>query len=118
MISVIGLISAIGLFLYGLLAHKAKVVALPCCCMAVTSIVWMIVFNPSNKVDSLKPSTKKKIHRISFFCMIASLVGLLASIRYSDMIDTDLATHIFITITILSGIISGFFRRYRNQWRE
>jgi hypothetical protein len=59
MISIIGLIVAAGIFLVALASNRAKLVALPCGIMAVASIVWMIVFNPSNRLDSLKPSTKK-----------------------------------------------------------
>ncbi len=69
---------AVGIFLVALASQRAKLVALPCGIMAVTSIVWMIVFNPSNRLDSLKPSTKKSVYRASFFCMIASFVGLIA----------------------------------------
>ena len=118
MISIIGLVVAAGVFLVALASHRANLVALPCGIMAATSIIWMIVFNPSNKLDSLKPSIKKIIYRISFFCMIACLVGLLAAIRYSNMLDTDIAAEIFSVIAIISAIIFGFFRRYKSQWTE
>ena len=52
MISIIGLVVAVGIFLVALASHRAKLVALPCGIMAVASIVWMIVFNPSNRLDS------------------------------------------------------------------
>ena len=118
MISIIGLVVAVGIFLVALASHRAKLVALPCGIMAVSSIIWMIVFNPSNKLDSLKPSTKKSIYRGSFFCMIASFVGLLAAIRYSYMMDTDIAAQIFSVLFIISAIILGFFRRYKSQWKD
>lgn len=118
MISVIGLVVAVGIFLVALASHRAKLVALPCGIMAVSSIIWMIVFNPSNRLDSLKPSTKKSIYRGSFFCMIASFVGLLAAIRYSYMMDTDIAAQIFSVLFIISAIILGFFRRYKSQWED
>lgn len=118
MISVIGLVVAVGIFLVALASHRAKLVALPCGIMAVSSIIWMIVFNPSNRLDSLKPSTKKSIYRGSFFCMIASFVGLLAAIRYSYMMDTDIAAQIFSVLFIISAIILGFFRRYKSQWKD
>lgn len=118
MISIIGLVVAVGIFLVALASHRAKLVALPCGIMAVTSIVWMIVFNPSNRLDSLKPSTKKSVFRASFFCMIASFVGLIAAIRYSYMLDTDIVAQIFSVLFIISAIILGFFRRYKSQWIE
>ena len=59
MISIIGLVVAVGLFLLALMSHRAKLVALPCGILAAASIVWMIVFNPSNKLDSLKPSYRR-----------------------------------------------------------
>ena len=118
MISIIGLVVAVGIFLVALASHRAKLVALPCGIMAVSSIIWMIVFNPSNKLDSLKPSTKRSIYRSSFFCMIASFVGLLAAIRYSYMMDTDIAAQIFSVLFIISAIILGFFRRYKSQWKD
>lgn len=116
MISIIGLVVAAGLFLIGLASHRANLVALPCGVMAAACIVWMIVFNPSNKLDSLRPSTKRSVYRASFFCMIASFVGLIAAIRYSDMRDTDIAAEIFSVLFILSAVIFGFFRRYKSQW--
>ena len=118
MISIIGLVVAVGIFLVALASHRAKLVALPCGIMAVASIVWMIVFNPSNRLDSLKPSTKKSVYRASFFCMIASFVGLIAAIRYSYMLDTDIVVQIFSVLFIISAIILGFFRRYKSQWIE
>lgn len=118
MISIIGLVVAAGIFLVALASHRAKLVALPCCIMAVTSIVWMIVFNPSNRLDSLEPSTKKSVYRASFFCMIASFVGLIAAIRYSYMLDTDIVAQIFSVLFIISAVILGFFRRYKSQWTE
>lgn len=118
MISIIGLVVAVGIFLVALASHRAKLVALPCGIMAVASIVWMIVFNPSNRLDSLKPSTKKSVYRASFFCMIASFVGLIAAIRYSYMLDTDIVAQIFSALFIISAIILGFFRRYKSQWIE
>lgn len=118
MISIIGLIVAAGIFLVALASNRAKLVALPCGIMAVASIVWMIVFNPSNRLDSLKPSTKKSVYRASFFCMIASFVGLIAAIRYSYMLDTDIVAQIFSVLFIISAIILGFFRRYKSQWTE
>ncbi len=118
MISIIGLVVAAGIFLVALASHRAKLVALPCGIMAVASIVWMIVFNPSNKLDSLKPSTKKSVYRASFFCMIASFVGMIAAIRYSYMLDTDIVAQIFSALFIISAIILGFFRRYKSQWQE
>ena len=118
MISIIGLVVAVGIFLVALASHRAKLVALPCDIMAVASIVWMIVFNPSNRLDSLKPSTKKSVYRASFFCMIASFVGLIAAIRYSYMLDTDIVAQIFSVLFIISAIILGFFRRYKSQWIE
>ena len=118
MISIIGLVVDVGIFLVALASHRAKLVALPCGIMAVTSIVWMIVFNPSNRLDSLKPSTKKSVYRASFFCMIASFVGLIAAIRYSYMLDTDIVAQIFSVLFIISAIILGFFRRYKSQWIE
>jgi|GEM_PF-3457412 len=118
MISIIGLVVAAGIFLVAMASHRAKLVALPCCIMAVASIVWMIVFNPSNRLDSLKPSTKKSVYRASFFCMIASFVGLIAAIRYSYMLDTDIVAQIFSVLFIISAIILGFFRRYKSQWIE
>lgn len=118
MISIIGLVVAVGIFLLALISHRAKLVALPCGILAAASIVWMIVFNPSNKLDTLKPSTKRSIYRASFFCMIACFVGLIAAIRYSYMMDTDIAAHIFSVLVIISAIILGFFRRYKSQWKE
>ena len=118
MISIIGLVVAVGIFFVALVSHRAKLVALPCGIMAAASIIWMIVFNPSNKLDSLKPSTKRSIYRASFFCMIACVVGLLAAIRYSDMLDTDIAARIFSALAIFSAIIFGFFRRYKSQWTD
>ena len=118
MISFIMLIVAAGIFLIALASHRAKLVALPCGIMAASSIIWMIVFNPSNRLDSLNPSTKKSIYRGSFFCMIASFVGLIAAIRYSYMMDTDIAAKIFSAIFIISAVILGFFRRYKSQWKE
>ena len=118
MISIIGLIVAAGIFLVALASNRAKLVALPCGIMAVASIVWMIVFNPSNRLDSLKPSTKKSVYRASCFCMIASFVGLIAAIRYSYMLDTDIVAQIFSVLFIISAIILGFFRRYKSQWTE
>ena len=118
MISIIGLVVAVGIFLVALASHRAKLVALPCGIMAVASIVWMIVFNPSNRLDSLKPSTKKSVYRASFFCMIASFVVLIAAIRYSYMLDTDIVAQIFSVLFIISAIILGFFRRYKSQWIE
>ena len=118
MISIIGLVVAVGIFLVALASHRVKLVALPCGIMAVASIVWMIVFNPSNRLDSLKPSTKKSVYRASFFCMIASFVGLIAAIRYSYMLDTDIVAQIFSVLFIISAIILGFFRRYKSQWIE
>ena len=118
MISIIGLVVAAGIFLVALASHRAKLVALPCGIMAVASIVWMIVFNPSNRLDSLKPSTKKSVYRASFFCMIASFVGLIAAIRYSYMLDTDIVAQIFSVLFIISAVILGFFRRYKSQWIE
>ncbi len=118
MISIIGLVVAVGIFLVALASHRAKLVALPCGIMAVASIVWMIVFNPSNRLDSLKPSTKKSVYRASFFCMIASFVGLIAAIRYSYMLDTDIVAQICSVLFIISAIILGFFRRYKSQWIE
>ena len=116
MISIIGLVVAVGLFLLALISHRAKLVALPCGILAAASIVWMIVFNPSNKLDSLKPSTKRSIYRASFFCMIASFVGFIAAIRYSYMLDTDIVAQIFSALFIISAVILGFFRRYKSQW--
>lgn len=118
MISIIGLVVAVGIFLVALASHRAKLVALPCGIMAVTSIVWMIVFNPSNRLDSLEPSTKKSVYRASFFCMIASFVGMIAAIRYSYMLDTDIVAQIFSVLFIISAVILGFFRRYKSQWQE
>ena len=118
MISIIGLVVAAGIFLVALASHRAKLVALPCGIMAVASIVWMIVFNPSNRLDSLKPSTKKTVYNVSFFCMIASLGGLIATIRYSYLLDTDIAAEIFIVLFFISAIIFGFFRRYKSQWTD
>lgn len=118
MISIIGLVVAVGIFLVALASHRAKLVALPCCIMAVASIVWMIVFNPSNRLDSLEPSTKKSVYRASFFCMIASFVGMIAAIRYSYMLDTDIVAQIFSVLFIISAVILGFFRRYKSQWIE
>lgn len=118
MISIIMLIMAIGLFLFGLASHRANLIALPCGVLAATSIIWMIVFNPGNRLDSLKPSTKKSIYRISFFCMIAFFIGLIAAIRYSYMTDTDIATRILSTLFFISAVILGFFRRYKSQWTE
>ena len=118
MISIIGLVVAVGIFLVALASHRAKLVALPCGIMAVASIVWMIVFNPSNRLDSLKPSTKKSVYRAGFFCMIASFVGLIAAIRYSYMLDTDIVAQIFSVLFIISAVILGFFRRYKSQWIE
>ena len=118
MISIIGLVVAVGLFLLALMSHRAKLVALPCGILAAASIVWMIVFNPSNKLDSLKPSTKRSIYRASFFCMIASFVGFIAAIRYSYMLDTDIVAQIFSALFIISAVILGFFRRYKSQWTE
>ena len=118
MISIIGLVVAVGLFLLALISHRAKLVALPCGILAAASIVWMIVFNPSNKLDSLKPSTKRSIYRASFFCMIASFVGFIAAIRYSYMLDTDIVAQIFSALFIISAVILGFFRRYKSQWTE
>ena len=74
--------------------------------------------NPSNRLDSLKPSTKKSVYRASFFCMIASFVGLIAAIRYSYMLDTDIVAQIFSVLFIISAVILGFFRRYKSQWIE
>ena len=118
MISIIGLVVAVGLFLLALASHRAKLVALPCGILAAASIVWMIVFNPSNKLDSLKPSTKKSVYKASFFCMIACFVGLIAAIRYSYMLDTDIVAQIFSALFIISAVILGFFRRYKSQWTE
>ena len=118
MISIIGQVVAVGIFLVALASHRAKLVALPCGIMAVASIVWMIVFNPSNRLDSLEPSTKKSVYRASFFCMIASFVGLIAAIRYSYMLDTDIVAQIFSVLFIISAVILGFFRRYKSQWIE
>ena len=118
MISIIGLVVAAGIFLVALASHRANLVALPCGIMAAASIVWMIVFNPSNKLDSLKPSTKRSIYRAGFFCMIVSFVVLIAAIRYSYMSDTDIAAQIFSVLFIISAIILGFFRRYKSQWKE
>jgi len=118
MISIIGLVVAVGIFLVALASHRVKLVALPCGIMAVASIVWMIVFNPSNRLDSLRPSTKKSVYRASFFCMIASFVGLIAAIRYSYMLDTDIVAQIFSVLFIISAVILGFFRRYKSQWTE
>jgi hypothetical protein len=118
MISIIGLVVAVGIFLVALASHRVKLVALPCGIMAVASIVWMIVFNPSNRLDSLRPSTKKSVYRASFFCMIASFVGLIAAIRYSYMLDTDILAQIFSVLFIISAVILGFFRRYKSQWTE
>lgn len=118
MISIIGLVVAAGIFLVALASHRANLVALPCGIMAVACIVWMIVFNPSNRLDSLKPSTKRSICRASFFCMIASFVGLIAAIRYSYMLDTDIVAEIFSALFIISAVMLGFFRRYKSQWTE
>ena len=109
MISIIMLVVAVGIFLLALASHRANLVAVPCGIMAAASIIWMIVFNPSNRLDSLKPSTKKSVYRASFFCMIASFVGLIAAIRYS---------YIFSVLFIISAVILGFFRRYKSQWTE
>ena len=118
MISIIMLVMAVGIFLLALPSHRANLVALPCGILAASSIIWMIVFNPSNRLDSLGASTKKKIYRISLFCMIASIVVLIAAIRYSDEADTDIVARIFSALTIISAVISGFFRRYKSQWKE
>ena len=72
--------------------------------------------NPSNRLDSLKPSTKKTVYNVSFFCMIASFGGLIATIRYSYLLDTDIAAEIFIVLCFISATIFGFFRRYKSQW--
>lgn len=74
--------------------------------------------NPSNRLDSLKPSTKKTVYNVSFFCMIASFGGLIATIRYSYLLDTDIAAEIFIVLFFISAIIFGFFRRYKSQWTD
>jgi uncharacterized membrane protein YfcA len=50
--------------------------------------------------------------------MIASFVGLIAAIRYSYMLDTDIVAQIFSVLFIISAIILGFFRRYKSQWTE
>jgi hypothetical protein len=50
--------------------------------------------------------------------MIASIVVLIAAIRYSDEADTDIVARIFSALTIISAVISGFFRRYKSQWKE
>ena len=118
MISIIGLVVAAGIFLVALASHRASLVAVPCGIMAAACIIWMIVFNPSNRLDSLKPSTKKSVYRACFFCMIASFVGLIAAIRYSYMLDTDIVAQIFSVLFIISAIILGFFRRYKSQWTE
>jgi len=118
MISIITLVMAVVIFLIALASHRAKLVAVPCGFLAASSIFWMIVFNPSNRLDSLKPSTKKTIYRISFFSMVACFVGLIAAIRYSYMMDTDIAARIFCALIVVSGIICGFFRRYKSQWKE
>ncbi len=118
MISIIMLVVAVGIFLLALASHRANLVAVPCGIMAAASIIWMIVFNPSNRLDSLKPSTKKSVYRASFFCMIASFVGLIAAIRYSYMLDTDIVAQIFSVLFIISAVILGFFRRYKSQWTE
>ena len=114
MISIIGLVVAAGIFLVAMASHRASLVAVPCGIMAAASIIWMIVFNPSNRLDSLKPSTKKTIYRISFFCMIAFFVIFIAAIRYSYMADTDIVAKIFSALTIISAVMLGFFRRYKS----
>lgn len=118
MISIIMLVMAVGIFLLALPSHRANLVALPCGILAASGIIWMIVFNPSNRLDSLEASTKKTIYRISLFCMIASIVVLIAAIRYSDEADTDIVARIFSALMIISAVISGFFRRYKSQWKE
>lgn len=118
MISIIMLVVAVGIYLLALASHRANLVAVPCGIMAAASIILMIVFNPSNRLDSLKPSSKKTIYRISFFCMIASIVVLIAAIRYSYMADTDIVAKIFSALTIISAVVLGFFRRYKSQWQE
>ena len=118
MISIIGLVVAAGIFLVAMASHRASLVAVPCGIMAAASIIWMIVFNPSNRLDSLKPSTKKTIYRISSFCMIAFFVIFIAAIRYSYMVDTDIVAKIFSALTIISAVMLGFFRRYKSQWQE
>jgi len=50
--------------------------------------------------------------------MISSIVVLIAAIRYSDEADTDIVARIFRALTIISAVISGFFRRYISQWKE
>ena len=118
MISIIMLVVAVGIYLLALASHRANLVAVPCGIMAAASIIWMIAFNPTNRLDSLKPSTKKTIYRISFFCMIASFVIFIAAIRYSYMADTDIVAKIFSALTIISAVMLGFFRRYKSQWQE
>ena len=118
MISIITLVVAIGIFLVALASQRASLVALPCGTMATASIILTIVFNPSNRLYSLKPSTKKSIWRASLSCMIIFSVGIITAIRYSYMLDTDIVAHIFAALVLISGAISGFFRRYKSQWTE
>ena len=118
MVSVIGLVVSIGLFLYSLIARKASDVWPTCVTLAAVSILWMIIFNPNNKLDSLKPSTKKKIWKTSFFCMIVSFVVFIAAVRYSYMVNTEIICRISICLMLVSGALAGYLRRYKNEWKE
>ena len=119
MISIIVLIMSVGLFLYGLATHKANLIALPCGILAATSIIWMIVFNPSNKVDSLKPSTKRSKRLLRAF--IIMLIAVIASVvlEYPSVIGDkkDLAQWVIFIIIRLCyiGLAVYFFIEYKKS---
>lgn len=64
----------------------------------------------------MKPSIKKALYLISFACLAASAVALIATIRFSYMTDTDIAEKICITAVCISLILVLYLRRYKGEW--
>ena len=118
MISIIVLIMSVGLFLYGLATHKANLIALPCGILAATSIIWMIVFNPSNKVDSLKPTKRSKRLLRAFIIMLIA-VSASVVLEYPSVIGDKkyLAQWVIFIIIRLCyiGLAVYFFMEYKKS---